>query len=72
MKTDIYRQAVRNNDAKFYGAFVYALITKKIYCKPSYSLRLPKRENVLSLDDFQKLKQTDFVPVCDVAHKVKI
>ncbi len=46
MKTEIYWNAVQNNDAKFDGAFVYAVASTKIYCKPSCSSKLPKRENV--------------------------
>jgi len=46
METNIFWQAVQNNDARFNGAFVYAVNSTKIYCKPSCSSRLPKRENV--------------------------
>ena len=46
MKTEIYWNAVQHNDAKFNGAFVYAVNSTKIYCKPSCSSKLPKRENV--------------------------
>lgn len=46
MENEIYWQAVKNNDARFNGAFVYGVNTTKIYCKPSCSSRQPKRENV--------------------------
>ncbi len=46
METEIYWQAVRNNDARFNGAFFYGVSSTKIYCKPSCSSKLPKRENV--------------------------
>ncbi len=46
MKTEIYWNAVQNNDGKFNDAFVYAVDSTKIYCKPSCSSKLPKRENV--------------------------
>lgn len=46
MENEIYWQAVKNNDARFNGAFVYGVDTTKIYCKPSCSSRQPKRENV--------------------------
>lgn len=47
MENEIYWQAVKNNDARFNGAFVYGVNTTKIYCKPSCSSRRPKRENVM-------------------------
>lgn len=53
METEIYWKAVKNNDARFNGAFVYAVNSTKIYCKPSCSSRLPKRENVSFFEDFE-------------------
>lgn len=46
MKNEIYWQAVKNNDERFDGAFVYGVSSTKIYCKPSCSSKLPKIENV--------------------------
>ena len=46
MEAEIYWKAVQNNDAKFNGAFFYAVNSTKIYCKPSCCSKLPKRENV--------------------------
>lgn len=46
MKTEIYWKAIETSDARFNGAFVYGVSSTKIYCKPSCSARLPKRENV--------------------------
>lgn len=46
METEIYWKAVKTNDARFNGAFVYAVNSTGIYCKPSCASRLPKRENV--------------------------
>lgn len=60
MKTEIYWKAVQNNDARFNGAFVYAVNSTKIYCKPSCSSRLPKRENVQFFDDFTKAETNGF------------
>ena len=60
METEIYWKAVQNNDAKFNGAFVYAVNSTKIYCKPSCSSRLPKRENVEFFDDFNKAETNGF------------
>lgn len=60
METEIYWKAVQNNDARFNGAFVYAVNSTKIYCKPSCSSRLPKRENVQFFDDFAKAETNGF------------
>jgi len=46
METDLYWQAVRARDARFDGAFVFAVKTTGIFCKPSCSARRPLRENV--------------------------
>lgn len=50
METEIFWKAVQNNDARFNGAFVYGVDSTGIYCKPSCSSRLPKRENVHFFD----------------------
>lgn len=39
-------EAVLNRDASANDRFVYAVKTTGIYCRPSSSSRLPKRENV--------------------------
>lgn len=39
-------QAVQARDAQAVGHFVYAVRTTGVYCRPSSSARLPKRENV--------------------------
>lgn len=46
MNTEIYWQAVKNNDARFNGVFFTGVKSTKIYCKPSCPAKLPKRENV--------------------------
>ena len=60
MENEIYWQAVKNNDARFNGAFVYAVDSTKIYCKPSCSSRLPKRENVRFYDSFENAETNGF------------
>ena len=60
MKTEIYWKAVQNNDAKFNGAFVYAVNSTKIYCKPSCASKLPKRENMRFFDDFTNAETNGF------------
>jgi len=39
-------QAVQARDAQADGHFVYAVRTTGVYCRPSASAKLPKRENV--------------------------
>ncbi len=60
METEIYWKAVQNNDANFNGAFVYAVNSTRIYCKPSCSSKLPKRENVQFFGDFTKAETNGF------------
>jgi AraC family transcriptional regulator of adaptative response/methylated-DNA-[protein]-cysteine methyltransferase len=60
METEIYWKAVKNNDSRFNGAFVYAVNSTGIYCKPSCRSRLPKRENVEFFDDFGKAENAGF------------
>ncbi len=60
MENEIYWQAVKNNDARFNGAFVYGVKTTKIYCKPSCSSRQPKRENVKFFASFENAEAKGF------------
>ncbi len=60
METEIYWKAVQNNDPRFNGAFVYAVNSTHIYCKPSCSSKLPKRENVSFFDDYNKAETSGF------------
>lgn len=46
MEKELFWNAVISNDKRFDGAFVYAVGTTKIYCKPSCKSKPPKRENV--------------------------
>ena len=39
--------AVQARDARADGQFVYAVRTTGVYCQPSSTARLPKRENVV-------------------------
>jgi AraC family transcriptional regulator of adaptative response/methylated-DNA-[protein]-cysteine methyltransferase len=39
-------EAVRRRDPAAVGAFVYAVRTTGVYCRPSCAARLPRRENV--------------------------
>ncbi|MBS1794932.1 MAG: bifunctional DNA-binding transcriptional regulator/O6-methylguanine-DNA methyltransferase Ada [Acidobacteria bacterium] len=60
METEIYWKAIENNDARFNGAFVYAVGSTGIYCKPSCSSRLPKRENVSFFENFEAAESEGF------------
>lgn len=60
MENEIYWQAVKNNDARFNGAFVYGVNTTKIYCKPSCASRRPKRENVMFFGSFETAESKGF------------
>ncbi len=46
MNNEIFWQAMINNDARFNGIFFVCVRTTKIYCKPTCTAKLPKRENV--------------------------
>ena len=60
METEIYWKAVQNNDARFNGAFVYAVDSTRIYCKPSCASRLPKRENVQFFSSLETAEKQGF------------
>src|SRR5437763_15792543 len=50
MESDVLWQAVRDRDARFNGAFVFAVRTTGIFCKPSCSAKPARRENVVFFD----------------------
>jgi len=60
METEIYWKAVQNNDARFNGAFVYGVDSTRIYCKPSCSSKLPKRENVQFFSSLEMAEKKGF------------
>lgn len=60
MKTEIYWKAIVENDARFNGAFFYGVNSTGIYCRPSCSSRLPKRENVSFFDSLQTAESKGF------------
>lgn len=60
METEIYWKAIKNNDARFNGAFVYGVNSTGIYCKPSCASRVPKRENVSFFDSFETAENKGF------------
>lgn len=46
MVTDEEWKAIIENDATYDDTFRYAVKTTKIYCRPSCSSRIPKKENI--------------------------
>lgn len=60
MENEIFWQAIKNNDARFNGAFIYGVSSTKIYCKPSCSSRNPKRKNVRFFGSFDKAETDGF------------
>lgn len=60
MENEIFWQAVKNNDARFNGAFVYAVSSTGIYCKPSCSSKLSKRGNVRFFDSPEQAEAGGF------------
>jgi AraC family transcriptional regulator of adaptative response/methylated-DNA-[protein]-cysteine methyltransferase len=51
-----------SRDAAADGHFVYAVRTTGIYCRPSSSARLPKRENVCFFDSAQEAQAAGYRP----------
>lgn len=53
-------QAVRDRDLAADAHFVYAVRTTGIYCRPSSSARLPRRENVIFFDSAEQAEAAGF------------
>src|SRR5690606_13168644 len=54
--------AVQARDARADGSFVYAVRTTGVYCRPSSSARLPRRENVRFFDTPEAAEAAGFRP----------
>lgn len=52
MEKEIFWQAVKDNNSKFDGIFYTGVKSTGIFCKPSCTARLPKRENVVFFDNY--------------------
>ncbi|KTC41325.1 6-O-methylguanine DNA methyltransferase [Pseudomonas sp. ABAC61] len=62
-ETDEQRwKAVQDRDAAADGHFVYAVRTTGVYCRPSSSARLPKRENVAYFDNAELAEAAGYRP----------
>lgn len=55
-------EAVRTRDAQADGQFVYAVRTTGVYCRPSSSARLPKRENIEFFDTAEAAEAAGYRP----------
>ena len=55
-----YLQAVMERNADFDGAFVFAVLSTKIYCRPSCPARRPKIENIRFFINFNKAEAAGF------------
>lgn len=60
MNNEIFWQAMTNNDARFNGIFYVGVRTTKIYCKPTCTAKLPKRENVEFVRTWQEAEKKGF------------
>lgn len=57
---EIRWKAVLEKDKNFDGVFVLAVLSTKIYCKPSCPARKPKRKNVLFFDSCNEAENKGF------------
>lgn len=55
-------EAVRSRDAAAAGAFLYAVSTTGIYCRPACSSRLPRRDHVRFFDSRTEAERAGFRP----------
>lgn len=60
MDKEIFWKAIKNNDARFNGAFVYGVSSTGVYCKPSCASRPPRRENVRFFGTFERAETEGF------------
>ncbi|WP_082129870.1 bifunctional transcriptional activator/DNA repair enzyme AdaA [Aneurinibacillus tyrosinisolvens] len=55
-------QAILHNDASYDAAFIYAVKTTGIFCRPSCKSRTPKKENVRLFQNAQQALSANFRP----------
>lgn len=60
MNNEIFWQAVQRKETKFEGLFFTCVKTTKIFCKPTCTARLPKRENVEFVRTWQEAENNGF------------
>jgi AraC family transcriptional regulator of adaptative response/methylated-DNA-[protein]-cysteine methyltransferase len=59
-REDAYWEAVRRRDRAFDGAFVFAVNTTGVYCRPSCASRPAKRENVSFFETVEAAERAGF------------
>jgi len=62
MHEDLYWQAVLSRDSRSDGAFIYAVRSTGVYCKPSCPSRRPRREQVAFFPAPQAAEEAGFRP----------
>lgn len=60
METEVFWRAVQAKDARFDGAFVFGVKTTGIFCRPSCTAKLAKRENVEFFDGIARAEFSGF------------
>ena len=60
MNNEIFWQAVQQKDLRFEGLFFTCVKTTKIFCKPTCTAKLPKRENVEFVKTWQEAETKGF------------
>lgn len=60
MEKEIYWQAFSENNPRFDGVFYTGVLTTKIFCRPSCTARLPKRQNVVFFDTASQAEEGGF------------
>ena len=60
METEVYWRAVQERDARFDGAFVFAVKTTGIFCRPSCTARPAKRDNVEFFEAAERAELSGF------------
>jgi AraC family transcriptional regulator of adaptative response/methylated-DNA-[protein]-cysteine methyltransferase len=60
METEVFWRAVQERDARFDGAFVFAVKTTGVFCRPSCGSKAAKRENVEFFDEIERAEGNGF------------
>lgn len=60
MNNEIFWQAVQRKETRFEGLFFTCVKTTKIFCKPTCTARLPKRENVEFVRTWEEAEMKGF------------
>lgn len=72
MNNEIFWQAVRRKERRFEGLFFTCVKTTKIFCKPTCTAKLPKRENVEFVRTWQEAENNGFRACLRCQPKIEI